>query len=179
MPVLAQRDSGEDDISPFADPAPRPKQNTGDTLPLHVASKGIGAAGSIPIRADVWNKHLPRDMKRALIVAPDLGDLHHQASAVLAKAMHRDGLLKGALIADMRFLNAMTGPPPRPFELPSMAQLAVLLELPRSQNVQAYLTKLDASNMLWSVLLPPEYSTSFRFRVKGITYTIPPLQLDC
>ena len=196
MTVLAERDPREDDISPVTDTSPRPKHKPGNTLPLHVASHGIGAAGSIPIGADVWEKHVPRDIKRALTVAPDLGDSDDQALAVLAKAMHRDGLLvrchndltanlrafpklksqeKGALIADLRLLNAITGPTPRPFELPSMAQLAALLEPLRAQNIQAHFTKLDESNMFSSVLLPPEYSTSFRFRVRGVTYTIPSL----
>ena len=118
------------------------------------------------------------------------------ALAVLAKAMHRDGLLirchqdvtanmrafsipksqeKGAIIADLRLLNAMMGPPPPPFELPSMAQLAALLELMRAQHIRAHFTMLDVSNMFWSVRLPPEYSTSFRFRIQGITYAIPSL----
>ena len=141
MTVLAERDPREDGISPVTDTIPRPKHKPGDTLPLHVASNGIGAAGSIAIGADVWEKRLPRHIKRALAVAPDLGDSDDQALAVLAKAMHRDGLLircrddltanlrafskpksqeKGALIADLRLLNAMMGPAPRPFELPSM-----------------------------------------------------------
>ena len=93
---------------------------------------------------------------------------------MLAKAMHRDGLLirrrndltanlsafpkpksqeKGALIADLRLLNAMMVPRPRPFELPSMAQLTALLELLRAQNSRAPFTKFDVSNMFWSV--PP------------------------
>ena len=75
MTVLAERDPREDDISPVTDTSPRPKHEPGDTLPLHVARNGIGAAGSIPIGADVWEKHLPCDIKRALTVAPDLGDL--------------------------------------------------------------------------------------------------------
>ena len=196
MAVLADRDPREDDISPISDTSPRPKQQPGETLPLHVASKGIGAAGSIPINPEVWNKHLPCDMKRALLVAPDLGDSDDKALAVWAHAMHRDGLLirchhgtaanmrafpkpksqeKGALIADLRLLNALMGKPPRPFELPSMAQLAALLELLKAHNVKAFFTKLDVSNMFWSVLLPPEHSTSFRFRVQGVTYAIPSL----
>ena len=175
MTVLAERDPREHDISPVTDKSPRPKHKPGDTLPLHVARNSIGAAGSIPIGADVWEKHLPRDIKRALTVAPDPGDSDDQALAVLATAMHRDGLLirchsdmtanlrafskpksqeKGALVADLRLLNVMMGPPPRPFELPSMAQLAALLELLRAQNIRAHFTKLDVSNMFWSVLLP-------------------------
>ena len=129
-------------------------------------------------------------------MAPDFGDSDDQALAVLAKAMHRDGLLiryrgdltanlrafpkpksqeKGALIADLRLLNAMMGPQPQPVELPSMAQLAALLELLRAHNIRPHFTKLDVPNMFWSVLLPQECSTSFRFRVQGVTYAIPSL----
>ena len=129
-------------------------------------------------------------------MAPDLGDSDDQALAVLAKAMHRDGLFiryrgdmtanlpafpkpksqeKGAPIADLHLLNVMMGPPPQPFELPNMAELAALLELLWAQNIQAHSTKLDVSNKFWSRLLPPEYSTGFRFRVKGVTYAIPSL----
>ena len=196
MSVLADRDPREDDISLGTDTSPRPKHKPGDTLPLHVASNGMRATSSIPISADVWEKHLPRDIKRALNVAPDLGDSDDRSQAVLAKAMHRDGPLircrsdvtanlrahpkpksqeKGALIADFRLLNAMMGPPPQPFGLPSIAQLAALLELMRAQNIRAHFSKLDVSNMFWSVLLPREYSTSFRFCVQGVTYAIPSL----
>ena len=33
--------------------------------------------------------------------------------------------------------------------------------------------------MFWSVLLPLEHSTSFRFRVRGVTYAIPSLPFGC
>ena len=105
--------------------------------------------------------------------------------------MHRDGLLirctdqptanlrafrkpnpeeKGALIIDLRLLNAMMGEPPRPFELPSMSRLVALLELPKAEDIQAYFTKLAVSDMFWSVLLPPEHSTSFKFEY-GVSHT--------
>ena len=45
----------------------------------------------------------------------------------------------------------------------------------RSQSVKAHFTKLDVLNMLWSVLLPLEDSTSFQSRVQGVTYAIPSL----
>ena len=67
---------------------------------------------------------------------------------------------------------------PRPFELPSIAQLAALLELLKARNVRAHFTKLGVSNMFWSVLLLLEHSTSFRFRVRGVTYAIPNLPFD-
>ena len=196
MTVLADRDPREDGMSPITDTSPRPKQPPGGALPLHVANKGIWEAGSIPIHPEVWRKHIPHDMKRALQVALDLGDSDDQALAVLAQAMHRDGLLsrchhkaaadmrafpkpksqeKGALIANLRLLNALMGELPQPFQLPSMAQLAALLELPKARDIRAYFTKLDVSNMFWSVLLPPEHTTSFRFRVRGVTYAIPSL----
>ena len=135
-------------------------------------------------------------MERVLRVVPDMGDSDDEALAALAKAMHRDGLLiqctdrptanmrafpkpksaeKGALIADLRLLNALMGSPPQPFELRSLTQLAALLEILRARGVQAHFTKLDVSNMYWSVLLPEEHATSFRFRVKGTTYAIPSL----
>ena len=82
--VLADGDPREDDMSPISDTSPRPKQQPDGALPLHVASKGIGAAGSIPISPGVWCKHVPHDMKPALQVAPDLGDSDDQALAVLA-----------------------------------------------------------------------------------------------
>ena len=196
MAVLADREPREDDILPISDTSPRPKQQPGETVPLHVASKGIGAAGSMPINPEVWNKHVPYDMKWVLQVAPDLGDSDDHALAVLTHAMHRDSLLirchhgtaanmrafpkpksqeKGAPIAHLRLLNALMGEPPRPFELPSMAQLAALLELLKACNVKAFFTKLEVSNIFWSVLLPPEHSTSFRFQVRGVTYAIPSL----
>ena len=53
MSVLAHRDPREDAISRVTDTSPRPKHKPGDMLPLHIASNGIGAAGSIPIAADV------------------------------------------------------------------------------------------------------------------------------
>ena len=192
MNIPADRDPREENISPVSDTSPRPKQQPDDTLPLHVASKGIGTAGSIPISPEIWHMHLPRDMKRALHVAPDLGDSDDQALAVLSHAMHKQGLLvrcphgttakmrafpkpksqeKGALC----LLNALMGDPPRPFELPSMAQLAALLELLKARNIKEYFTKLDVPNMFWSVLHPLERSTSFRFHVRGITYAIPSL----
>ena len=43
----------------------------------------------------------------------------------------------------------------------------------RARGVKAHFTKLDVSNIYWSVLLPEEHATSFRFRVKGTTYAIP------
>ena len=196
MAVLADRDPREEDISPPSDTSPKPKQTPGDPLPLHVAQKGIGAAGAIPIEPDTWRKHKPAGMERALRIAPDMGESGDEALAALAKAMHRDGLLiqctgrptanmrafpkpksaeKGALIADLRLLNALMGSPPQPFELPSLTQLAALLELLRARGVQAHFTKLDVSNMYWPVLLPKEHATSFRFRVKGTTYAIPSL----
>ena len=194
--VLADRDPREEDISPPSDTSPKPKQTPGDPLPLHVARKGIGAAGTIPIESDTWRKHKPAGMDRALRVAPDMGESDDAALAALAKAMHRDGLLiqctdqptanmrafpkpksaeKGALIADLRLLNALMGSPPQPFELPSLTQLAALLEILRARGVKAHFTKLDVSNMYWSVLLPKEHATSFRFRFKGTTYAIPSL----
>ena len=93
MTVLADRDPREDDILPVSDTSPRPKQQPEDTLPLHVASKGIGVAGSIPINPEVWHRHLPRDMKWTLHVAPDLGDSDDRALAIQAHAMDKDGLL--------------------------------------------------------------------------------------
>ena len=141
MAVLADRDPREEDISPPSDTSPKPKQTPGDPLPLHVAQKGIGAAGAIPIEPDTWRKHKPVGMERALRIAPDMGESGDEALAALAKAMHRDGLLiqctgrptsnmrafpkpksveKGALIADLRLLNALMGSPPQPFELPSL-----------------------------------------------------------
>ena len=56
-----------------------------------------------------------------------------------------------------------------------MSQLASLLELLKARNIRAYFTKLDISNMFWSVLLLPEHSTGFRFHVRGVTYAIPGL----
>ena len=93
MAMLAHWDPREDNISLPTHTSPRPKRNSGDALPLHVASWDIGVAGSIPIPPDIWRKHLPRDMERALKVAPNLGDTDNKALAVLAYAMHRDGLL--------------------------------------------------------------------------------------
>ena len=49
------------------------------------------------------------------------------------------------------------------------------LELLKARDIRAYFTKLDVSSMFWSVLLPPEHTTSFRFRVRGVTYAIPSL----
>ena len=168
MAVLADRDPREEDISPPSDTSPKPKQTPGDPLPLHVAQKGIGAAGAIPIDSDTWREHKPAGMERALRVAPDMGESDDAALAALAKAMHRDGLLiqctdqptanmrafpkpksaeKGALIADLRLLNALMGSPPQPFELPSLTQLAALLEVLRARGVTAHFTKLDVSNM--------------------------------
>ena len=141
MAVLVDRDPREEDISPPSDTSPKPKQRPGDPLPLHVAQKSIGAAGAIRIEPDTWRKHKPAGMDRALRVAPDMGDSDDAALAALAKAMHRDGLLirctgpptanmrafpkpksadKGALIADLRLLNALMGSSPQPFELPSL-----------------------------------------------------------
>ena len=158
MNVLADGDPREDDISPISDTSPRPKHQPGDTLPLHVASRGIGAAGSIPISLETWRKHVPHDMKRALHVAPELGDSDDRALAALAHAMHSYGLLirchhhttanmrafpkpklreKGALIADLGLLNALMGDPPLPLELPSMAQLGGLLELLKARGIKA------------------------------------------
>ena len=116
--------------------------------------------------------------------------------ATLAAAMERDGLLrrcpdtaganlrafpkpksaeKGALIAELRLLNSLMGSPPVPFELPSLEQLAGLMEICKARGVTTGYTKLDISNMFWSVRLPPEYVDSFRFRVRGTTYAIPSL----
>ena len=192
MALLADRDPREEDISPPSDTSPKPKQTPGDPLPLHVAQ----TAGAIPFEADTWRKHKPAGMERALHIAPDMGESDDAALAALAKAMHRDGLLiqctdqptanmrafpkpksaeTGALIADLRLLNALMGSPPQPFELPSLTQLAALLEILRARGVKAHFTKLDVSNMYWSLLLPEEHATSFRFEVKGTTYAIPGL----
>ena len=194
MAVLVDRDPREEDISPPSDTSCKPKQTPGDPPPLHVAQKGIRAAGAIPIESDTWHKHKPASMDRSLRVAPDMGESDDAALAALAKAMHRDGLLiqctgqptanmrafpkpksadKGALGADLRLLNTLMGSPPQPFELPSLTQLAALLEILRARGVKAHFTKLDVSNMYWFVLLPEEHATSFRFRVKGTTYAIP------
>ena len=82
---------------------------------------------------------------------------------------------KGALIADLRLLNSLMGSPPVPFELPSLEQLAGLLEICKARGISTCYTKLDISNMFWFVQLPPQYANSFRFRVRGITYAIPSL----
>ena len=82
---------------------------------------------------------------------------------------------KKALIADLLLPNALMGSPPQPFGLPSLTQLAALLEILIARGVQAHFTKLDVSNIYWSVLLPEEHATSFRFRVTGTTYAIPSL----
>ena len=62
-------------------------------MPLDVANNGIGAAGPMPISPKPWRSHVPRDMKRALHMAPHLGNSDHHAVVVLAEAMHREGLL--------------------------------------------------------------------------------------
>ena len=196
MALLADRDPGEEELSPPSDTSPKPKQTPGDPLPLHVAQKHIGAAGAIPIEPDTWRKHKRAGMERALCIAPDMGESGDEALAALAKAMHLDGLPiqctgrptanmrafakprsaeKGALIADLRLLNALMGSLPQPFELPSLTQLEALLELLRARGVEAHFTKLDVSNMYWFVLLPEEHATGFRFSVKGTTYAIPSL----
>ena len=171
MTMLVDRDPREDDISPVSDTHPRPKQQPGDTPPPNVASKGIGVAGSKPISPEIWHKHLPQDMKRALQVAPNLGDSDDQALSVLAHAMHKDG----PLIRCHHGTTANMRASPHLFELPGMAQLTALLELLKARNVKAYFTKLDISNMFRSVLLPREHSTTFHFRVCGVTYAIPSL----
>ena len=156
MALLADRETKYDDISPPTDTGPRPERNPGEALPLHATSKGIAAAGSIPMPRHVWCKHVPDDMETTLRLAPNLDDTDDQALAVLAHRMHRDGLRiccngrptailrafpkpkleeKGARMADFRLLNAMMGEPPRPFELPIMSQLAALLELLKAYNV--------------------------------------------
>ena len=93
MALLADCDPGGEDISPSYDTSPKPKQTPGDPLQLHVAQKGIGAAGAIPIQSDTWRKHKPAGMEGALRVALDMEESDDAALAVLAKAMHRDGLL--------------------------------------------------------------------------------------
>ena len=40
---------------------------------------------------------------------------------------------KRALIAELRLLNALMGSPPQPLELPSLTQLAALLEILRDR----------------------------------------------
>ena len=49
------------------------------------------------------------------------------------------------------------------------------MEICKARGVTTCYTKLDISNMFWSVRLLPEYADSFRFRVRGTTYAIPSL----
>ena len=70
---------------------------------------------------------------------------------------------KGALIADLRLLNSLMRSPPVPFELPRLEQLAGPRDICKARGVTTCYTKLDISNMFWSVRLPPQYADSFRF----------------
>ena len=193
---VSNLDARDVDISQPSDTNPKPQQAPQGTLPQHVAQRGIGTAGAIPVQHDIWQRHRPPGLDRALRLAPDLGGSDDPILAPLAAAMERDGLLrrcpdtaganlrafrkpksaaKGALLADLRLLNSLMGSPPVPFELPSLEQLAGLMEICKARGVATCYTKLDISNMFWSVRLPHEYADSFRFRVRGTTYAIPSL----
>ena len=141
LTAIADLDPRDVDVSLPSDTSPKPQQAPQGALPQHVAQRGIGTAGAIPVPRDIWQRHRPPGLDRALRLAPDLGGSDDPILATLAVAMERDGLLrrcpdtaganlrafpkpksaeKGALIADLRLLNSLMGSPPVPFELPSL-----------------------------------------------------------
>ena len=80
------------------------------------------------------------------------------------------------LIINPRNVNelcAVTSGPPQAFKLPSLDQLAALVEVAALMGVTMYSAKLDISNMFWTVR-PPEGDHQFaiRFEVNGRLYAV-------
>ena len=188
--TLTRCDIDEEDYDPY-DGTDRPN----GPLDPGVAANGLGEAGCVPVPPDIWEKHAPKGLEWALRQIPDQGCTWDPGLAAMAERMCADGLLnrdlqggpsnlkafakpknatKGALIADLRALNALL-PKPLPFALPSLSELGDLFTACKHLGQPIYFAKIDISNMYWACKMPAHLRDSIRFRVNGRSYHIPSL----
>lgn len=142
-----------------------------------LAGKGLGSRGCMAIPADVWDSMVPQGMLEALKRAVFPGTIRATGtSATMIRALCRDGFLhecpleancpvftipktadKCSFIADLRFLNGVSGKPPR-FQLPSLEGIASVMVLPG----EWFGATLDLTNFYWSLRLPHAWTSVFR-----------------
>ena len=77
---------------------------------------------------------------------------------------------KGALIIDMRTINARCANTTPKFHLPTLDQLKALLT--QNRTLPIFFCKLDISNHFWTCKLPPSAAHQIRIGVGGTTYSL-------
>ena len=138
--------------------------------------------------------HSPSNWAWAANSAPPKPHSYDPALQTLIAKLHRDGLVhhsllgfspnarafakpksadKGALIIDMRTINARCSPDTPRFQLPTLERLKASLSQPPQSPI--YFCKLDIANHFWTCKLPADQKDSIRIGVNGCTYSLPSL----
>lgn len=162
-----------------------------------MAVRGLGTRGHFPIPLHIWRRHVPDTLIATLTNTTPPIALQRPPSpltATLLRSLIRDGFLqplplhppsantlpnllsfihpknsqKASFIADLRWANTFSTPPP--FSLPSFPDIAHLIA--RHPPATLWAVTLDLSNFFWSLALPAE--AHFMFRVYHAHFTTLP-----
>ena len=170
------------------DQASSPQLGDGHTVTIELAGKGRGPAGLVQVPDDLWAQWADPQFRQAGETAPAARESSCPKVAALLRKLHANGfvdksllspnarafvkyksLAKCALIIDMQAFNHACSFKARPFRLPSLEGLAVLLRLVQDE---AWGAKVDLSNYYWSVHLPPAMAGAVRVAAAGTTYSV-------
>ena len=168
--------------------------NDQSRVTVELAARGLGDAGRVPVPMRVWEDQADPEFGTAGGRVHPLPPSRCPRVAALLSTLASQGLVnvvggdasaevfvkwkserKCALILNMKMFNKGCKYRARPFKLPLLESLAVLLRDLGGRGAGAGVgglwgTKLDIANCYWSVELPPPLANTIRVAAQGHTY---------
>ena len=168
--------------------------NDQSRVTVELAARGLGDAGRVSVPTHAWEDWVDPEFGRAGGRVHPLPPSRCPRVAALLSTLASQGLVsvvggganaevfvkwkserKCALIVNMKMFNKGCKYKARPFKLPSLEGLAVLLRDLGKRGGGAgggglWGTKLDIANCYWSVELPPPLASTIRVAAQGRTY---------
>ena len=168
--------------------------NDQSRVTVELAARGLGDAGRVQVPPHVWKDWADPEFGRAGGRVHPLPPSRCPRVAALLSTLASQGLVsvvggdanaevfvkwkserKCALIVNMKMFNRGCKYKARPFKLPSLEGLAILLRdlggrVGGAGGGGLWGTKLDIANCYWSVELPPPLANTIRVAAQGHTY---------